>query len=100
MVTFKDIKFKPHPFGDGVHGKIFFPNGYGLSVVRFKAPGGYRYGSYTNDITWEVGIIKGTPKKWELCYDTDITNDVLGHQTEEDINKIIKHIMRLPNENN
>jgi hypothetical protein len=24
----------------------------------------------------------------------------LGHQTEEDINKIIKHIIRLPNENN
>jgi len=97
--TFKDIEFKPHPVGDGVHGKIFFPNGYGLSVVRFKI--GDRYSSYTNNgDEWEVGIIKGTSKKWELCYDTDITNDVLGHQTEEDINNIIKHIIRFPSENN
>ena len=38
MKSFKDIEFKPHSFGEGLHGLIFFDNGYGLSVVRFKSP--------------------------------------------------------------
>ena len=36
MKSFKDIEFKPHPMGKGYHGLIFFPNGYGVSVVRYK----------------------------------------------------------------
>ncbi len=39
MKTFNDIDFKSHPVGDGLHGLIFFPNGYGVSVVRFKING-------------------------------------------------------------
>jgi hypothetical protein len=95
MVTFDDIEFKTHVSGDGVHGLIFFPGGYGLSVVRYRYPFGG--GSYTsNDIEdYEVAIIKGRKGNWEICYDTKITNDVLGFQTKEDINNIIKHIIRL-----
>ncbi len=95
MITFDDIEFKPHAIGDGVHGLLFFPGGYGLSVVRFSNPFGG--GSYTsNDIEdYEVAIIKGTKDQWDICYDTKITNDVLGFQTKENINDIINHIMRL-----
>ena len=96
MVTFDDIVFKPHSVGEGSQGMIFFPGGYGLSVVRFKVPGStYGYGSYCDGNTWEVAIIKGTPDDWEISYDTEITNDVLSYQTEEDINRIIKHVLRL-----
>jgi hypothetical protein len=98
MVTFDDIEFKPHSVGEGSQGIIFFPGGYGLSVVRFKVPSptsGVRYGSYTDDKTWEVAILKGTKDQWDICYDTEITNDVLSYQTEEDINRIIKHVLRL-----
>ena len=38
MKSFKDIVFKPHSFGEGLHGLCFFENGYGVSVVRFKSP--------------------------------------------------------------
>ncbi len=100
MFTFDDIEFKPHGVGEGLHGLIFFPGGYGLSVVRFKHPGSLRYSSYTDDDTWEVAIIEGTKNQWEICYDTEITKDVLGWQTEEDINKIIKHVQRLYNDEN
>ena len=45
MKSFKDIKFKPHSFGEGLHGVCFFENGYGVSVVRYKGSynpnGGY-----------------------------------------------------------
>jgi hypothetical protein len=94
MITFDDIEFKPHSVGEGLQGLIFFPNGYGLSIVRFKYPGS-NIGSYTDDKTWEVAILKGTKDVWEICYDTDMTNDVIGHQTEQDINKIINHTIRL-----
>jgi hypothetical protein len=94
MVTFDDIVFKPHPIGDGVQGKVFFPGGYGISVVRFKVFGS---GSYTsNDVEdYEVAILKGTEDDWEICYDTHFTSDVLGYQTKEDINKILSHLIRM-----
>jgi len=98
MVTFDDIKFVPHMVGDGLHGLIFFPGGYGLSVVRYKIPYSNRYSSYTDDKTWEVAILKGTKDQWEICYDTELTNDVLAYQTKEDINRIIKHVQRLYND--
>jgi hypothetical protein len=96
MVTFEDIKFKPHQIGNGVQGKLFFPGGYGISVVRFKSPFGGN-GSYTsNDVEdYEVAILKGDENDWEVCYDTHFTSDVLGYQTKEDINKIISHLIRM-----
>jgi hypothetical protein len=100
MITFDNIEFKPHTNGEGSHGLIFFPGGYGLSVIRFKHPYRNHFSTYTNDKTWEVAILKGTKEQWEICYDTEITNDVLGHQTKEDINKIIKHVQRLYNDEN
>ena len=100
MVTFDNIEFRQHPDGEGSHGLIFFPGGYGLSLIRIKHPYSTRYSSYTDDKTWEVAILKGTKEQWEICYDTEITNDVLGYQTKEDINKIIKHVQRLYNDEN
>ena len=95
MITFDDIEFKSHGIGNGVHGLLFFPGGYGISVVRFKSPFGGG-GSYTSDDVddYEVAVIKGTKGEWDICYDTKITNDVLGYQTKEDINKLIIQILR------
>ena len=36
MKTFKDIEFQPHSMGDGLMGKIFFDNGYGVTDVMKK----------------------------------------------------------------
>ena len=96
MKGFDDIIFEPHPVGEGFHGKIFFPNGYGVSVVRFKTPYSVLYGSYTtNDDEWEVAILKGDETDWELCYDTEITNDVIGHQTEGEVTWIMVKVQQL-----
>ena len=98
MVKFSDIQFRPHPnpFCDGLQGLIFFPGGYGLSVVRFKSPFGDRYLSYTsNEDEWEVAILKGDENNWDICYDTIISNDVLGYQTKEDIEQIMRYLIRL-----
>lgn len=39
MKTFEDLKFEPHKTGNGLMARLFFPNGYGVSVVRFKLAG-------------------------------------------------------------
>jgi hypothetical protein len=90
-MNFTDLNFESHPCfkDDGIQAKHFFPNGYGVSVVRF--PGSYGF----QDDLYEVAILQGTPDKYELCYDTPITEDVLGHQDETDINNILNEVQTL-----
>lgn len=96
MKSFKDIKFKPHTFGEGLHGLIFFDNGYGVSVVRFKSPFSKEYGSYTsNENEWEVAIIYGDEKKWDVTYNTGIADDVIGYLSEGEVNWIMIQVQEL-----
>ena len=96
MKTFKDLVFNPHSNCDGIQAKIFFPNGYGVSVVRFKLPGGFGYGSYTsNESEWELAVLEGTEKDWGLTYNTPITNDVLGHLSADDVTDVMAKVQSL-----
>ena len=101
MKSFNDIVFKPHPVGVGVAGRLFFDNGYGISVIQFKMPDfngkkGSGYGSYTsNDNEYEVAVLIGDENDWDLCYTTEITDDVIGHQTEGEVNWIMVKIQEL-----
>ena len=101
MKQFKDLEFGDHPSGDGLMGRMNFDNGYGVSVVRFKLSDdpfvrmfaeNSEYGSYTdNENEWEVAILKDN----DLCYTTDITSDVLGHQSESDIDEIMTKLQNM-----
>jgi hypothetical protein len=84
MKTFKDLEFNPHPIGEGIHARLEFKNGYGVSVVQG------RY-FYCDSNTYEVAIIY----QEELCYTTDLTDDVLTHQTESDIDRVMAHLQKL-----
>jgi hypothetical protein len=91
MKTFKDISFSPHTTGSGLMGRVQFDNGYGVSVVRFKISGSY--GSCTNNENeWELAVLKNN----KLCYDTYITDDVMGHLSENEVTDIMKKIQDLP----
>ncbi len=93
MLKFTDLEFKQHPCYDGegdVQALKFFPNGYGVSVVRFPGSYGYGLGLY------EVAVIKGTDEEnFKLCYDTPITDDVLGHRDEQDVENIMQEVQSL-----
>lgn len=84
MYLFKDLKFEKHPiaevFKNAVIAKMTFSNGYGISVIH-----GAEVFS-CGELDYEVGVLKNG----HLYYSTPITGDVLGYQTEEDINKIMK----------
>jgi hypothetical protein len=88
-MNFSDLQFQPHSIGNGVQAKHFFDNGYGISVVRFNGSYGYEEGLY------ESAVLKGTEEDWNLCYDTWITSDVLGHQTEEEVVTLLQQIKDL-----
>lgn len=92
MKTFKDLKFEPHPSGSGKAATMFFPNGYGISVVRFMTIAGI-YGSYTdNENEWEVAVLK---RNYGICYDTPITDDVIGHLSDEEVTEVMQKIQQL-----
>jgi len=62
-----------------------FPNGYGISVIR-------GYGTYgCEDGLFEIAVLKDN----SLCYDTNITDDVIGNQTSKQVLKIGKQIAKL-----
>lgn len=91
MTTFSDLKFGPHRADpSGKHALVFFPNGYGASVVRFR----YSYGGDRG--LYELGVISGNEADWSLCYDTPITEDVLGHLSEADVSRLLSEIEALP----
>ena len=90
-MKFSDLNFQPHcNYPDtGVQAKHFFDNGYGVSVVKFPYSYGYEERLY------EVAILKGVAEKWEICYDTVITNDVIGYQSVEDIDNLLSQVESL-----
>ena len=91
-MNFFDLVFQRHanvPNGKGIHARHFFPNGYGISVVKFPGSYGYENGLY------EAAVLQGSIDDYDLCYDTPITDDVLGDLTEEQIEVLLYKIENL-----
>ena len=86
MKTFKDLKFRQHPSADGIISRIPFENGYGASVVRHE----YSYGG--KDGLYEVAVLDSDG---ELCYDTPVTNDVIGYLRDIDVTDVMEKIQQL-----
>lgn len=87
MKTFKDLQFEKHPayIGFITQAKMNFKNNYGVSVITGNS-------SYTSiSEPYEVAILY----KDELTYNTYITNDVLGYQTEDMVTKVMKQVQEL-----
>lgn len=83
-MTFEDLEFKAHSIG-GEQAIIKFNNGYGASVV---------FGSnfYSNGLdTYELAVLY----KCSITYNTDITDDVLGYITEDEVTEVLKKIEAL-----
>ena len=70
---------------NGVQIVHLFPNGYGASVVKHDMSSGGK-----NDL-WELAVLKNG----ELCYNTSVTSDVLGHLSDEDVEFHLKEIENL-----
>jgi hypothetical protein len=72
-------------YANGVQVVHEFPNGYGASVVKHD----FSYGG--KDGLWEMAVLK----EGELCYNTHITNDVIGYLSDADVKSTLKEIEQL-----
>ena len=78
------------PKHDGVHYVFKFENGYGASVIKHY----FSYG-HERDL-WELAVIRFyRDDEWDLEYDTDITDDVLGYLTDERVRELLQKIKDL-----
>lgn len=69
----------------GVQHVYSFPNGYGASVVKHDFSYGGKQG------LWELAVLEGE----ELCYTSGITDDVIGHLSWNNVEKILGEIKSL-----
>ena len=61
---------------------VFFPNGYGASVVRNQ----FSYGHETN--LWELAVLKDG----DICYTSNVTSDMVGFLTLERVEELLEQI--------
>ena len=79
----------PHPLG-GTQKIWRFKNGYGASVVRFPYSYGYEVG------LWELGVLQfNDDETYGLTYETNVSNDVIGHLSAADVEVFLKKIQEI-----
>lgn len=66
--------------------KMFFKNGYGISVVD----------SFRSDVNkYEVLILKGNEDNWTICNDTYLTDGVIENQDKKQVTSIMRKVQDL-----
>ena len=87
-----------HPAGSGTQRLYRFDNGLGASVVQFTIHG--LSGSYgSGEGRWELAVLRFTGesiRSFELTYDTPITDDVVGHLDDDEVQALLARIRDLP----
>lgn len=78
MINFKELPNKS--VNNGIQYIFKADNGYGASIVQHD----YSYGGRVG--LWEIAVTEyDEDGEWDVCYDTPITNDVLGHLSESEV---------------
>ena len=88
-----DREHGSNPYTSGRYERIRFMNGYGASVIQSSMS----YGGSSGLL--EIAVLRYLGQKndeFELCYDTHITSDVLGHLSQDHACAILDQIAELP----
>lgn len=72
-------------YGFGFRYVFLFENGYGASVVKNI----FSYGNTRN--LFELAVLKDG----QICYETEITDDVIGYLTNRQVLRILERIKNL-----
>lgn len=83
---FSALTFTPKRGGFGSQAKITFANGYSASVIT----GAGAYGG--DDGLYELAVIRDG----RICYDTPVTDDVIGHLSPDDVTAARIAVAALP----
>jgi hypothetical protein len=88
MKKFKDLSFNVVEDNiNWIRAFMKFDNGYGVSVVK----GPYTYGGKLG--FYELAVLDSDG---DVCYDTHITDNVIGFLKPEDVSKYMIEIQELP----
>lgn len=88
----ENFKISINEIHDGIQKLYRFPNNRGASVVRHQ----FSYGGWED--LWELAVIKfgsESNSDWDLDYDTEITSNVLGHLSDDDVDHYLRQIRAL-----
>jgi hypothetical protein len=81
------VKIEDRTTPNGSTQRVYrFPNGYGASIIK---GGPFAYGGH------ELAVIKFDGPgdlDWDLCYDTPINNDVVGHLNDDTEAELLNQI--------
>lgn len=73
-------------FGDSFNHRFKFKNGYGASVIK-------HYGSYGyEEDLFELAVLDSND---HLCYNTSLTDDVIGYLTNDEVLELLEQIKNL-----
>jgi hypothetical protein len=86
----KPVEFNNHVL-NGVQKIYEFENGYGASVVCHDGSYGGPYDEFEDNL-WEIAVLDSNK---EITYYTPITQDVVGHCSDEKVEEILKEISEL-----
>ena len=91
MKMFDDLVFEERDdMLPGTRSTFFFDNGYGVSVITGPM-------FHTDvDHPYELAVLKGFVENSRLCYDTPVTDDVIGHLSESEISATMELVQKLP----
>ena len=79
------------PVRDGTQVVHKFENGYGASVVCYE----FSYGGDQGLKELAVLTFPDNDERYKLCYSTEITDDVLGYLSDEDVADLLVKIEAL-----
>lgn len=85
-MRFEDLVFKNLERLNGVQAHAYFDNGFGVSVVRHEFSYGGDAGLY------EIAVLEND----EICYTSSVTDDVMGHLSEDDVTEVLAQVEALP----
>lgn len=91
--TFEDLRFKERPETESAvreYAQIFFPNKYGISVIRGPETYGGPLGLY------EAAVIKRKGKGVKVVTSTPVTGSVIGWLKPTEVTIIMAEIQSLP----
>jgi hypothetical protein len=90
MKNFTPIIDREHPAMLGGWQKVYrFDNGLGLSVIQTP----YSYGG--SEGLMEIAVLKFKNDTWELIYDTEITDDVIGWLNQDQVDSYLLKVSSL-----
>lgn len=101
MKQFKDLEHTAHPNWSGTSARMFFDNGYGVSVIKSDtSQGAFGFGgSYGGtEGLYELAVLKGDSDNSKLTYETPVTDDVVGYLSEEGVTEYMRKVQELPDE--